>query len=834
MPKVTADSLVLICALMICACSPDQISAIPFGAETLYHDDYASGPWDGAILERSPAGIEAPALVASVYGDSVRIEREVDFTLKDQTRLRFTFNCSGYQRVEILLYWDRTELPRSAFTTHFRPGETQLVDIPVDGNFHGFRNRRSNDYDLLAAGDRITRIALTCNLPDGAEPSVQVGPITFYCLTEEVFRDSLQMVLGRTRVGLSRLPEELGQRKTLLAQRLDRIENEFRRPNKRFPTPVRTLLERSSELERTVGRVNSYFRPAQQASAMDAPDYCVGLESSMRRVTHASRRYRFEGEVPANPQLAAAANEHEVFQLVVMPFERFLRGLRLDCGGLTGSGGHRIGAEKIAFGRVRLVRTQHSPHSNGTDLGWTPDPIEPLDDSGGFDVSPGESQAVWVDVNVPSGTPAGEYRGTITVTADGSHSTEVPVTLEVWDYEIPTPGKFRTQGNFSIESVENFYNRKMDTEWLREWYAFWLDYRFDPVGQYAPYLTPVVELIPFCLERGLRTITLKNLNRATDVDRAWMDSVYSIVRDNDWLEYSNVLIGDETDTYERMIYLANLFHSRYPGVRVMTGGDTPRDRLIGYYDIWDPILRQRGFYSRFDVEACRQAMVRGEEVLAYVCISPHPPHINVQIEDPLVDSRTLFWMMYKYDMVGYEYWGYNVWGDNIRPPGEPRWPEVEWDSYAYDHTNGDGQICYPGPGGRPWASVRLVVHRDGIEDWEALWIMEDLARTARELGLASDGNVAALVEQARGLAEVPAEMVGDMTHFTKDPATIQVHRERVSRLIVQLQKAVGKQRADEYRQRHLAERRELERRGLQQKIERARGEIENKADIRDW
>ncbi|HLA38655.1 MAG TPA: glycoside hydrolase domain-containing protein, partial [Candidatus Glassbacteria bacterium] len=342
-------------------------------------------------------------------------------------------------------------------------------------------------------------------------------------------------------------------------------------------------------------------------------------------------------------------------QLVVIPFGSFLRDVAVSVSELTGPAGS-IPASQITIGKPELLRTQYSPHSNGIDLGWVPDPIRPLDGGATFDVESDAESAVWVDVFAPPGTPAGSYHGTVTIRPANSHATLVPLTVTVRDFEIPRRGMFRTQGHFSIESVEEFYHRKMDTRWLAEWYDFWLSYRFDPVGQYSSYLTPRAELIEHCLERGLKTINLGGFSGVGEVDQAALDSVFDLVKNKGWLDYSYVYIGDETSDFELMRKKADIIHTRYPGVRVMIGGSIPRPELVGWIDVWDPIMRPGGVYG-FDPAPCREALARGEEVLWYVCIAPHPPFPNVQMDDPLVDSRSLFWMTYKYDIMGYEYWG---------------------------------------------------------------------------------------------------------------------------------------------------------------------------------
>jgi len=797
---------------------------VPAGAELLFLDDFSASSWQGAKVESGEAyGIEGKVLVPVAYGDTVRIERSLSLTLEAESFLAFDLRCSGYQRLRIWAAGEDEKNPKSVVLTHFEAGALQKVNLALDGNFHNF-HWRGSDFSALEAGEQIVSLVFEFTLREDSPQSIQIGELASYRLTGEVHRERFEKTLAGARKAVAGVPESLVAVKRRLGSRLDEVEHVFRNPPRRYSRSSKELRTRLQAVLDAAQRINRYYRPACRVLGLPRADYCVGWESSLRRVTHANERLRFKGRVPAEPQIGLAAHEYEAFQLVIMPFNRFLRSVRVTCSDLNGPSGS-LEAKSISVGIPDLVRTQLSPHSNGSDLGWVPDPIVPLKPGDTFDVQPEAELALWFEVYAPPGTPAGVYSGTLTVQPENSHPTVVPLQATVWDYEIPRRGVFRTQGHFSIERVEDFYHHKMDTDWLEAWYAFWLDYRFDPVGQYSTYLTPRPELIPFCLERGLNTIILGGLSNVDRVDPAAHDSVYRLIKENGWLEYSYAYIGDETADFPLMKRKANLIHTRYPGVKVMIGGSVPRPELIGYIDVWDPIMRPHGVYG-FDAEVCRQALARGEEVLWYVCIAPHPPYPNVQMEDPLVDSRSLFWMTYKYDIMGYEYWGYTFWEKNIKPAGEPRWPQVDWNSYAYDHTNGDGQMCYPGPDGLPWPSVRLAVCRDGIEDWEALWIMEDLACTAEQLGLDKDSQVAELVVQARALADIPDSVVKNLTHYTREPDIILEHRKQVSETILALQEKIGKQRAADYRQRHRSERKAFEQKALQRSIERAKSEME--------
>src|SRR5262249_14484467 len=54
------------------------------------------------------------------------------------------------------------------------------------------------------------------------------------------------------------------------------------------------------------------------------------------------------------------------------------------------------------------------------------------------------NQPLWVDVHVPKNAAPGDYTGTITVSAAGQRAVTVPVTLTVWDFELPDTPSLRT------------------------------------------------------------------------------------------------------------------------------------------------------------------------------------------------------------------------------------------------------------------------------------------------------------------------------------------------------------------------------------------------------
>lgn len=80
--------------------------------------------------------------------------------------------------------------------------------------------------------------------------------------------------------------------------------------------------------------------------------------------------------------------------------------------------------------------------------------------SPGISPSFGAVVPVWVTVNVPADAASGDYKGTLTITAEGVAPRPVPVSLRVEGWQLPDPKDFRTFADLveSPESVALWYD----------------------------------------------------------------------------------------------------------------------------------------------------------------------------------------------------------------------------------------------------------------------------------------------------------------------------------------------------------------------------------------
>ena len=109
--------------------------------------------------------------------------------------------------------------------------------------------------------------------------------------------------------------------------------------------------------------------------------------------------------------------------------------------------------------------------------------------------------------------------------------------------------------------------------------------------------------------------------------------------------------------------------------------------------------------------------------------------------------------------------------------------------------NGDGRFLYPplraatpGLSGSgpviepPVSSIRWEMLREGIEDYEYLWLLRDLIAKRRASLTAEQ------VKSYESLLEVPEAITRDMTTFTTDPRPIYARRAAIAEAIEQLVK----------------------------------------------
>ena len=115
------------------------------------------------------------------------------------------------------------------------------------------------------------------------------------------------------------------------------------------------------------------------------------------------------------------------------------------------------------------------------------------------------------------------------------------------------------------------------------------------------------------------------------------------------------------------------------------------------------------------------------ELWAYTCLEPRTPYPTYHIEDILMSSRLLGWMMYDYDIVGNLYWECSLYAWRQSAFGDYQLQDYYDTANRYPAANGDGFLFYPGRDYGiygPVGTVRINSIRDGNEDYDLLYALE--------------------------------------------------------------------------------------------------------------
>jgi hypothetical protein len=157
----------------------------------------------------------------------------------------------------------------------------------------------------------------------------------------------------------------------------------------------------------------------------------------------------------------------------------------------------------------------------------------------------------------------------------------------------------------------------------------------------------------------------------------------------------------------------------------------------------------------------------------------------------LATERMLPYYCYKYGVKGYEFWGFAWW---TYDPWKTGWHQYIRQSdegkkyYWIRYPNGDGFLAYPGKAvgvDGPVSTIRLEQVRQGLEDYEALLLLEQLVAKAKKENRPIPSGEAAL-NLAKGLVTIPNAGGLRSTEILPEPNLIPTIRKTVNAAIVEL------------------------------------------------
>ncbi|MFA7174122.1 MAG: glycoside hydrolase domain-containing protein [Kiritimatiellia bacterium] len=420
-------------------------------------------------------------------------------------------------------------------------------------------------------------------------------------------------------------------------------------------------------------------------------------------------------------------------------------------------------------------------------------------------VTNGALKAIYLTLRIPEAAEPGEYRGSLTVSA-GEAAASLPVTLTVYPLTLPDQRHMLVAEWFSTHQFKKFHDvesTQSERYWqiLRAYAKNMVEHRqntfriglslikttMDEKGQYSYDFSEFDQFAQVFWDTG-RMDAMETGFVANHVPGGWSSleikireffTVYEKIggktkkiggeefltkflpafvnhlREKKWLDKTLFHICDEPANHNVTSWqqASDFVHRHAPELRRIDAIETPHclDRL----EVWVPKLDHLSTWQG----AFENAQRLGNEIWFYtVGIFQGGSLMNKTVDVPLIETRLMHWLNYRYDLKGYLHWGLNAWTDDPwNAPGKHR---------------GDGWHVYPKRDGL-LNSLRWEQMRNGLQDYECLWLLED---KTRQLLATLSPRAAKLIKPRQRSLEIASQVVSTYTDFSHDPQTLYAAR----------------------------------------------------------
>jgi hypothetical protein len=534
-------------------------------------------------------------------------------------------------------------------------------------------------------------------------------------------------------------------------------------------------------------------------------------------------------------RVSAARGEYEAAQVILRP-KRDVEVLSASVAIVVPEGASAT-AVTTRLDEVAYVEVT-KPTDKSCVAGWYPDPLPPLRTP--LALRAGQNQPLWLTFHVARDAKPGEYRGTLELKTSAG-KVEVPLAMHVYGFTMPEGTHLRSAlglGAGEIATYHRLNSREDKVEVFNKYLKNFGEHRISPYSFYD--LSPMkiqfvgegadkhaeIDFTEFdkAAEKWLDQahfstfqLDLRGMGGGTFDSRhlgelegfkegtpeharlfqEYLSKIEKHLREKGWLSKAFTYWFDEPDPKDYDFVVAGMerLKAAAPGIKRMLT-EQPEPKLMGHVEIWCGLTPE---WTPEKVQARRAA---GEEVWWYICTGPKAPYVTEFIDHPGLELRLWPWQSWQYGVSGILVWASVYWNSPLvfrAPQLQDPWVDpmsyVSGYSFPVGHVglwgNGDGRFLYPprrDPNKSPTPSFDEPVNslrwenlRDGMEDYEYLWLLRQAAERAE-----SGGQNVELVKQARTLLTVPAEVSKDLTHFTTDPRVLLEHRRKVAEMIERL------------------------------------------------
>ena len=449
--------------------------------------------------------------------------------------------------------------------------------------------------------------------------------------------------------------------------------------------------------------------------------------------------------------------------------------------------------------------------SGATDgwAGWWPDPLAP---GSNLDLAPGQTQPLWFTVHAPNLAAPGTFQAELTLRAGGRETLKIPLAVQVLPFTLSQQGRLRVIFDFNFGPGGSFGSGTDSLADYRNWLRFIAEHRLGinrihPPPNFSYHDGKVTmdaagfdEMAHFCLDELGMNVSytpeffymfgwaylpkkLFGLEPFTPQWTAALQQAYRLfaehLRQKGWHDKFVYYVSDEPHfqhefVVEQMKKLCSLVHQVDAAIPIYSSTWRHCPPWDDSLDIWG--IGQYGCFPVAEMERLQRA---GKQMW-FTCDG------QMATDTPyLATERLLPYYCFKYGVRGFEFWGLAWWTYN---PWQVGWHQFIRQSdegkkyYWVRYPDGDGFLTYPGkPLGidGPASTIRLEQLRQGLEDYEALTLLAELAAKADPAGPPAAAARRAL-DMAKDLVTIPNPGGLRSTEILPSPDRVPAVRQAVN------------------------------------------------------
>jgi len=408
--------------------------------------------------------------------------------------------------------------------------------------------------------------------------------------------------------------------------------------------------------------------------------------------------------------------------------------------------------------------------------GYWPDALAPVSEpfSMAAQYSVVRNRPIWVDLYIPTSTPAGIYTGTITVTKDNKTVEAINLEVQVYNFSLPDKTHLVTYMNVSKDWLARFYHKDASSPEIdkltQTYYDFLYKHRMEPWfndqlepkvivngekvevtfddARYNYYLDKLkskrvlLEAYPSGLKKQMKD---EEFSKAFTVKvKSYLSQVETYFEKHGWKDRlvfnSPIDEPNSKEDYEATRRWADLVHEGASPTAPFLATESPVTDDPDWGDL-------RGRVNNYSIHgnalnnakvkhAIKEEQSKGGEITWYISCDQAYPQPNFFIDAPAMDPVMVPWITAGYNMAGILYWACNFWTETPNP-----WLDAVTVISGFECSdgyilNGEGSFFYPGDFTKrytgqpnvdgPVSSLRFELLREGIEDYEYINMLKDM------------------------------------------------------------------------------------------------------------